>query len=124
MNLLDSSAWIEILVRGPHHAEFENVLRYPKDVLVPAVVVYEVSKWARRTGGRSAAWAVTHLFQDCHLVPLEIHVAQSAAEISIQHRLAMAGSVILATARTHRATIWTMDSDLQPFPGVEHRPRR
>ena len=124
MNLLDSSAWIEILVRGPHHAEFETILRDPKDVLVPAVVVYEISKWAGRTGGRSAVWAATHLLQDCHLMPLETHVARSAAELSIQHRLAMAGSMILASARAHQATIWTMDSDLQSFPGVEHRSRR
>jgi predicted nucleic acid-binding protein len=123
VNLLDSSAWIETLVRGPRHAEFEPLLGDPKRVLVPAVVVYEVSKWAQRAGGHAAAWAVTQLFQDCQLVPLEPHLAQSAAEISIQHRLAMADSMILATARAHQATIWTMDADLQSFPGVEYRPR-
>jgi predicted nucleic acid-binding protein len=36
----------------------------------------------------------------------------------------MADSIILATARTHRATVWTQDSDFAKLPGVRYIAKR
>ena len=43
-----------------------------------------------------------------------------AARISIVPGLSLADSVILATVRTHDATPWTQDSDLEGMEGVRY----
>ncbi len=43
-----------------------------------------------------------------------------AAKISIDQRLPMADSIILATARAYGATIWTQDSDFKEIDGVRY----
>jgi len=38
-------------------------------------------------------------------------------------KIPMADSVILATAWTYKATIWTQDSDFEKFSGVKYFPK-
>jgi predicted nucleic acid-binding protein len=51
------------------------------------------------------------------IVELSERIATLAAELSREHRLLMADGVILATARTRGAHIWTQDAD---FKGLEN----
>ena len=53
------------------------------------------------------------------VVDFDRATALEAARLSIQHRIAMADSVMLATAQRHGATLWTQDSDFDGLPGVE-----
>ena len=50
------------------------------------------------------------------VTPLTERIALLAADLSLQTGLPMADSVILATARVHRAHIWTQDED---FDGLD-----
>jgi predicted nucleic acid-binding protein len=59
--------------------------------------------------------------QHGRVVDLDTSLALSAARISLESRLPMADSVILATARAHRATLWTQDEDFEGLPGVQYR---
>lgn len=45
-----------------------------------------------------------------------------AAKISLEHKLPMADSIILATGRIYEATIWTQDSDFEGIAGVQYIP--
>jgi predicted nucleic acid-binding protein len=47
-------------------------------------------------------------------------VALSAAKISIELKLPMADSIILATARVHEAVVWTQDEDFDGIEGVQY----
>jgi predicted nucleic acid-binding protein len=58
------------------------------------------------------------------VIDLDLRVALSAARVSIDTKLPLADSVVLATARLHDATLWTQDSDFESLPGVRYRPRR
>ncbi len=55
---------------------------------------------------------------------LTVEIAINAAVISVENKLAMADSVILATARANQATLWTQDKDFSGFEGVEYIERR
>jgi hypothetical protein len=44
VNLVDSSGWLEVLLGGPNEAVFEPLLVERVALLVPALVVYEVTK--------------------------------------------------------------------------------
>jgi predicted nucleic acid-binding protein len=56
-------------------------------------------------------------------VPLDGLLAISAARISTQHNLAMAGSIIYATAEAHAATLWTQDEHFKNLPNVRYFPK-
>ena len=47
-------------------------------------------------------------------------IAISAAALSLQHRLPLADSVILATAYAYGATLWTQDEHFRGLPGVRY----
>ena len=54
------------------------------------------------------------------IIDLVTSLALSAAYISIQLKLAMADSIILATARAHNATLWTQDEHFKDIEGVKY----
>jgi len=53
-------------------------------------------------------------------VELNRKVAIEAAQISRQLKLAMADSIILATARLNNATLWTQDEHFKDLDGVKY----
>ncbi len=61
--------------------------------------------------------------QQSKVVDLDARLALSAARLSIDTKLPMADSIVLATARLHGATLWTQDSDFERLPGVRYRRR-
>jgi predicted nucleic acid-binding protein len=54
------------------------------------------------------------------IVELDRQIAINAAQISTEQKLAMADSIILATARLRNATLWTQDEYFKDLDGVEY----
>ena len=57
------------------------------------------------------------------LVELDDRLALEAAELSIETKLALADSIILATAHAHDAELWTQDSDFKAWKASDTAPR-
>ncbi|RPI80837.1 MAG: type II toxin-antitoxin system VapC family toxin, partial [Chloroflexi bacterium] len=53
------------------------------------------------------------------IVDLSMEIAILAADLSVEHKLPMADSIILATARKYRATLWTQDEHFKVLPDVK-----
>jgi len=53
---------------------------------------------------------------------LDITTALDAAKLSVDTRLPMADSIILATARSRGATLWTQDAHFKEFEDVRYTP--
>ena len=64
------------------------------------------------------------VMQQGTVIELDARIALSAARISVDARLPMADSVMLATARAFEATLWTQDEHFKGLPGVRYRPAR
>lgn len=60
------------------------------------------------------------LMQQAHVVELTAPLALAAARVSLEHRLPMADSIMLATTRAHGATFWSQDADFANVPGVRY----
>lgn len=118
MIVVDSSGWLEYLTDGPLASEFARRLRQPAAVLTPAVVVYEVYKHARRLRGEEAAIDAVAALRKTTIIPMTEEVALVAADLSIEHKLAMADAIVLATARLNEAEVMTSDADFSGIPGV------
>ena len=54
------------------------------------------------------------------LIPLSESLALAAADIGLEHRLAMAESIVYATALTHQAELVTSDGDFKGLPRVRY----
>jgi predicted nucleic acid-binding protein len=123
VNLVDSSAWLEYFAGGPRSSQLGKPIEQLDELLVPTIVIYEVGKRVMQQRGEEAALQVVAVMHQGVVVDLGATIALNAAQLSIAHKLPMADSVILATARLHEATIWTLDADFKGIPGVRYLAR-
>ena len=105
MNVVDSSGWIAYLTGGPHAAFFADPIEGGDPLIVPSLSLVA----AAMRGGT--------------VVDFDASLALEAAELSVEAGLALADSVMLATARAHRGLLWTQDSDFQGMDDVRFRPK-
>lgn len=123
MNVVDSSAWLEYFADGPNAGAFSEVIEFPSTLLVPTLSLFEVFKRICQQVGEDEALKKVALMEQGQVVDLDRATALEAARLSLAHRLPMADSVILATARRNGATLWTQDSDFEGIEGVRYLPR-
>jgi predicted nucleic acid-binding protein len=62
--------------------------------------------------------------QQGDVVDLSIHLALEAARTSIALGIPMADGIILATAQSSDATLWTQDADFADTDGVRYIAKR
>ena len=119
MNLVDSSAWLEYFANGPNAGFFARVIEDTDKLLVPTICLLEVFKRVLQQRGEGAALRVAAQIQQGKVVDLDQALALSAAKISLDNKLPLADSVILATARAYNATIWTQDAHFAKLKDVK-----
>ena len=116
--LLDSSIWIEILNSGPKHLKCQRELDQAERVIVPTTVIFEVyRKLASLLSEDQALSGITILLK-YEIKDLTQEVALTAADLSIQHKLGMADSLVLSHARMSESLFVTMDNDFVGLDGV------
>lgn len=120
MNLVDSSGWLEYFSDGPSAASFGKALMDSENLIVPTICLYEVFKVVLRERGEDEALQAIALMRQGKVVDLTYEIAIQVAKISLEHKIPMADSIILTTARIHKATIWTMDEDFKDLPAVKY----
>jgi predicted nucleic acid-binding protein len=123
VNLVDLSAWLEYFAGGTRASQLAKPIEQLDALLVPTIVIYEVGKRVMQQRGEEAALQVVAVMHQGVVVDLDATIALNAAQLSIAHKLPMADSVILATARLHKATIWTLDADFKGIPGLRYLAR-
>ena len=121
MNVVDSSAWLEYFANGPNAAFFASAIEKTSDLLVPSLTLYEVFKRVLQQRDEGHALQAVAVMEQGSVIDLDAPLALIAARTSIEHRLPLADSIVLATARTHDAVLWTQDADFKGMAGVEYR---
>lgn len=124
MNLVDSSGWLSYLLDEPNADRFAPAIVATDSLVVPSIVILEVYRHLRRFLGIETAVRAVSPLQDGTGVDLTQEIALLAGELGLQHDLPLADSVILATARSFNAILWTQDSDFEGLEHVEYIPRR
>ena len=121
-NLVDSSGWIEYFTDGPNAHEFAQPLANADRLVVPTVCMYEVFRVVLRERGEDSAVRVAASMQRGREIPLSAVLALDAARLAQERSLAMADSIIFATARGAGAVLWTQDVDFAKMQGVRYFP--
>jgi len=111
MNVVDSSGWLEYFADGPNATAFAKPIEATRSLVVPTLSLFEVFKRIAQQRSEDEALRAIAVMEQGKVVDLDRATALEAARLSIQHGIAMADSVVLATAYRYRATLWTQDSD-------------
>jgi toxin FitB len=124
MNVVDSSAWLEYFADGPNAAIFAKPIEATRSLIVPTLSLFEVFKRVSQQRDEDRALRSIAVMEQGQVVDLDRATALEAARLSIQHGIAMADSIMLATAQRHRATLWTQDADFDGLPGIRYYAER
>ena len=121
MNIVDSSGWLEYLAAGPNAVFFTKPIEDIKELLVPSISIYEVFKRVLQQKSENEALQVIAQMQQGQVVNVDPSIAISAARVSIQYQMPMADAIMLATARDHKAALWTQDSHFEGIQNVNYK---
>lgn len=120
MNVVDSSGWLEYLAEEPNADFFAAAIEDTENLVVPVISLYEVFKRVYQQRGEDEALKAVALMMQGQVVNLDAALALSAAKLSQDIRLPMADSLILATARSYEAILWTQDEHFEGLSDVRY----
>jgi predicted nucleic acid-binding protein len=120
-NVIDSSAWLEYLANGPNASEFAPAIEAVEHLVVPALVITEVLRRLDALGRRDVVPEVLAHMRQGQIVVFDDQLAVDAEVVGRRHGLALADSVVYATALAVEGVVWTQDEDFQSLPQVEYR---
>ena len=124
MNIVDSSGWLAYFADEPNAKHFLTPLNDTDSLVVPTVTIYEVFKVVLRESSENEALQAAVAMQKGRVVDLTASMAIAASKISLEHKIPMTDSIILATAKEFEATIWTQDSDFKNIDDVKYFPKK
>ena len=120
MNVVDSSGWLSYFANDENANQFAPVIQATDTLIVPTICMYEVFKRILAQRGEEAALQAVGIMSLGNSADLTQEIAINAAHISSAHKLALADSIILATARANKATLWTQDADFEGMAGLRY----
>jgi predicted nucleic acid-binding protein len=94
MNVVDSSGWLEYFAKGPNTTFFKPAIHNTKALLVPTICLYEVYKWIVTQRDEEEALAAIAWMAAAQVIDLNQEITIQAADLSLEHKLAMADSII------------------------------
>lgn len=124
MNVVDSSGWLEYFAEGENAGFFAAAIEDTEHLVVPVICIYEMLKKVYQLYGQAQAEIHVADLLKGEIVELSTSLALSAALLSVEFKLPMADSMILAIAREHQATLWTQDEHFKGLPEVQFVPKR
>jgi len=123
MNIVDASGWIEYFADGPDAAFVAQTLQETDTLLVPTVTILEVFGHVCRDHGESAALQAAAAMQQGQVISLDTPGALDAGRLSVEHGVSASAGAVLAAARQHSATVWSLDEGVRHVKGVRFRAR-
>ena len=122
--VVDSCGWIEFIADGENASFFEPALLDEPNLIVPPLVVYEVTKRFLVLDQPLAIQAFLSVIERCQRPELTPAQLYSAAQASRLYQLAMADAIIWQTAREYSAVLYTQDAAFKDVPSVQYRAKR
>ena len=123
MNIVDSSGWLEYFAQGGNAGLFAPAIRDTNSLVVPTVCMYKVFKRMLVQRGEEDVLQAIGVMSLGVISDLTQEIAINAAQISSELKIAMADSIIFATARKHKALLWTQDGDFEGLVDVKYFPK-
>ena len=120
MNVVDSSGWLEYFADDKNSDFFAPIIEDTPNLIVSTINIYEVFKRILQQRDENDALQAAAVMQQALVVDITAAVSLLAAGISYEMKLPMADSLILATAKSINAILWTQNSDFIGIPDVRY----
>ena len=112
--MIDSWTWIEYWRGGRGADEAAEHIEGGEEALVSTINLVEIYYWGLRFYDKAFAdERLQTVTERCQVIPVETEIAVEAAKIKKDLKLALADSIILATARREGAGVLTGDDDFK-----------
>ena len=123
MNLVDSSGWLEYFADGKNAEFFAPPIQDIKNLGGSTIKIYETFKKILEQKDENAALEAIGVMEQARVIDFNSTLALFSAGLSYELKLPMADSIILATARSFKATLWTQDFHFANLPDVKYIPK-
>ena len=123
MIIVDSCGWLEWFTDSKLANNYEKFLADQDNILMPAIILYEVYKILKREVGEEKALLAAGYMKNSSVIPLDETLALTAADVALQEGLGMADAMIVAAARSNNCKIITSDADLKDQSEVVYIPK-
>lgn len=120
MHIVDSCGWLEWFSNGRLAEAYGPYLKDVTQLLVPVVVFYEVYKILKREVGEERAIRAVSYMKRPAVIPVEDTLGLKAADMALQHHLAMADALVYAASAMYDAPLYTSDADFKGLPLVHY----
>jgi toxin FitB len=120
MNLVDTSGWLEYLSDTKNADNFAKPIEDIKNLIVSPINIYEIFKKTLFEKDEINALQAVSILQQALVIPVDAMISINAAKLSYTKKLPLADSIILATAYSMNAVIWTQDIHFKNIPGVKY----
>ena len=110
MYIFDSSCWLEYFAGSAHCTKYAKIIQKTDEIIIPTIIFYEVfKKLLLETDENTAISFIAHL-KECKIVDIDFNISLEAARTSVEKKIPMADSIILAVANNHKCILYTHDS--------------
>ena len=116
MNVVDSCGWLEYFADGPNADFFAPAIEDVEGLIVPTISIYEVFKRVLQQRNEGDALQAIAVLTQGQVVEIDTTLAIDAARVSIERKLPLADSIILAAAQAYNAALWTQDAAMALKP--------
>jgi predicted nucleic acid-binding protein len=123
MNLVDSSGWLEYFADGKNADFFAPPILDIRNLVVSTINLYEVFRKILEQKDENGALEAIAVMEQARVIDFNSALALSSAGLSYELKLPMVDSIILATARSLKAILWTQDSHFASLPDVKYIPK-
>lgn len=124
MNLVDTCGWLEYIADSVNAINFEKAILNIEELIVPTIVIYEVFKKVVNDYDEDKALMIIAHMKLGKVVDFDEATAIYAAKISCEKKLAMADSIIYATAERYGAVVYTQDDHFSKLNNVKYFKKR
>jgi PIN domain nuclease of toxin-antitoxin system len=117
---VDTCGWLEFIAESANAKNFEKAILDTENLLVPAIVVYEVFKKVTLEVNEEVALKVMAELKQGKVVEINEAISIYAAKLSLEKKLPMADALIYAIGLMRNATILTQDNHFKGLTGVQY----
>jgi len=120
MNIVDSSLWVEYFLENDIHSSIIDTIKDTDNLYIPIISLYEVYKKFLSIDDSEKANMAVAIMQNATVIGINPQLVVLAAQLSKQHKLPMADSIIYATAVLWDAELYTQDKHFENLERVHY----
>jgi predicted nucleic acid-binding protein len=124
MIIIDSSFWIEYFANNNFIEIINPLLKEPKEIIIPTIIITEVYKKLILIRDYDTAKIYISQFLSFNIIQNDFIIAMKSSELSITYKLPLADSIIYATALHYNAKLFTLDKHFEGLKNVEYFPKK